>query len=195
MDPPESTNAGFAAPLTGSCREADPYPTSTGARRDPGELGPPPRLSGRPVHISRRPGTKPHHHEAATGLASRFCSTPRGGHIRPHTPIDTAGVETTARRRDFAHVRSSRCKRGPLGRMLVLFRFKHHPPPPTPAHPTEVVRALSPPPTPCQVSCWPQRGPPHPRGVAVAWPVTGIREIRRYLAVVGPLAFELCVLG
>jgi len=29
----------------------------------------------------------------------------------------------------------------------------------------------------------------------VAWPVTGIREIRRYLAVVGPLAFELCVLG
>ena len=113
VDPPESTNAGFAAPLTGSCREADPYPTSTGARRDPGELGPPPRLSGRPVHISRRPGTKPHHHEAATGLASRFCSTPRGGHIRPHTPIDTAGVETTARRRDFAHVRSSRCKRGP----------------------------------------------------------------------------------
>ena len=29
----------------------------------------------------------------------------------------------------------------------------------------------------------------------MAWPVTGIREIRRYLAVVGPLAFELCVLG
>ena len=79
--------------------------------------------------------------------------------------------------------------------MLVLFRFKHHPPPTTPAHPTEVVRALSPPPTPCQVSCRPQRGPPHPRGVAVAWPVTGIREIRRYLAVVGPLVFELCVWG
>ena len=79
--------------------------------------------------------------------------------------------------------------------MLVLFRFKHHPPPPTPAHPTEVVRALSPPPTPCQVSCWPRRGPPHSRGVAVAWPVTGIREIRRCLAVVGPLVFEFVFWG
>ena len=72
---------GFPPPLRAPAEEADPHPTSTGARRDPGEFGPHPRLSGRPTRISRRPDTKPHHHEAATGLASRFWSTPRGGHI------------------------------------------------------------------------------------------------------------------
>ena len=72
---------GFPPPLRDPAEEADPHPTSTGARRNPGEFGPHSRLSGRPTRISRRPGTKPHHHEAATGLASRFCSTPRGGHI------------------------------------------------------------------------------------------------------------------
>ena len=140
--------------------------------------------------------SSPTHHHLRTAASSSLgacvsipsklpcaCILSQANHLRaPLTPC-------TPRRPSRAHTNTHR--RVPNRPTTIT----HHPPPPTPAHPTEVVRALSPPPTPCQVSCRPQRGPPHPRGVAVAWPVTGIREIRRYLAVVGPLVFELCVLG